>query len=93
MIPSMCCTEWGQDFRPEYLQLGLFKDSVAEWVNMGLPHVPIMAVTATATKVVQAEIISALKMSKSTKVSPSHQNVFSLRNSGVVVLCSCRQQP
>lgn len=72
----MCCAEWGQDFRPEYLQLGLFKDSVAEWVKKGLPHVPIMAVTATATKVVQAEIISALKMSKSTKVSLPHPSIF-----------------
>ncbi|MEW5298656.1 MAG: hypothetical protein WDW36_001750 [Sanguina aurantia] len=64
-----CVWEWGQDFRPEYLQLGLFKDSVAQWVKKGLPHVPIMAVTATATKAVQAEIISALKLGTSTRVS------------------------
>ncbi|MEW5308659.1 MAG: hypothetical protein WDW38_000598 [Sanguina aurantia] len=63
-----CVWEWGQDFRPEYLQLGLFKDSVAEWVSIGLPHVPIMAVTATATKTVQAEILTALKLGDSTKV-------------------------
>ncbi|MEW5308661.1 MAG: hypothetical protein WDW38_000600 [Sanguina aurantia] len=63
-----CISEWGHDFRPEYLQLGLFKDSVAEWVGMGLPSVPIMAVTATATKTVQAEILAALKLRASTKV-------------------------
>ncbi|MEW5308662.1 MAG: hypothetical protein WDW38_000601 [Sanguina aurantia] len=64
-----CVSEWGQDFRPEYLQLGLFKDLVATWVKDGLPNVPIMALTATATRSVRAEIVKELKMSKSTKVS------------------------
>ncbi|MEW5298653.1 MAG: hypothetical protein WDW36_001748 [Sanguina aurantia] len=63
-----CVSERGHEFRPECLQLGVLKDSVAEWVGMGLPSVPIMAVTATATKAVQAEILTALKLGSDTKV-------------------------
>lgn len=68
MIPSLCSAEWGQDFRPEYLQLGMFKDFVAGWVKQQLPSVPIMALTATATKSVQREIMTALKLDNTAKV-------------------------
>lgn len=68
-VQSLCISEWGSDFRPEYLQLNLFKDSVAKWVKQGLPPVPIIALTATATKPVQAEILRALKLDENnTKV-------------------------
>jgi ATP-dependent DNA helicase RecQ len=49
-----CVSEWGHDFRPEYQRL-------AE-VRSVLPGVPIMALTATATPRVQAEIVTNLRL-------------------------------
>jgi ATP-dependent DNA helicase RecQ len=49
-----CISHWGHDFRPEYRRLGgLFRGGV-------LARVPILALTATATPRVQADIESEL---------------------------------
>jgi ATP-dependent DNA helicase RecQ len=49
-----CVSQWGHDFRPDYMMLG----AVAE--RLGRP--PLMAVTATAGPEVQADIIRQLRM-------------------------------
>ena len=49
-----CISEWGHDFRPEYRQIARLRDL--------LPAVPVMALTATATGRVRADIIKHLKL-------------------------------
>jgi ATP-dependent DNA helicase RecQ len=49
-----CISEWGHDFRPEYRELARLREI--------LPDVPIMALTATATERVRADILQQLKL-------------------------------
>jgi len=49
-----CVSQWGHDFRPEYLQLGALADV--------FPDVPRMALTATATPQTRAEIVERLAL-------------------------------
>ena len=49
-----CISEWGHDFRPEYREL--------KKLRTHLPDVPIMALTATATDRVRADIIKELTL-------------------------------
>ncbi len=49
-----CISEWGHDFRPEYRQLAALRGH--------LPRVPVMALTATATDRVRADIVQHLRL-------------------------------
>ena len=49
-----CISEWGHDFRPDYLQLG----RALERLN----HPPVLAMTATASREVRDEIVERLGM-------------------------------
>lgn len=51
-----CITEWGQDFRPSYQNITIFRD---QFVNL-----PIIALTATATPKVLEQICEKLKLKK-----------------------------
>ena len=49
-----CISEWGHDFRPDYLKLGDLR--------LSFSSVPCIALTATATRTVKEDIQKALKM-------------------------------
>ena len=49
-----CISEWGHDFRPEYREL--------KELRTHFPDVPVMALTATATERVRADIVKQLKL-------------------------------
>ncbi|WP_348260919.1 ATP-dependent DNA helicase [Telmatobacter sp. DSM 110680] len=53
-----CISQWGHDFRPDYRMLGQYLPALRN----GSERVPILALTATATPTVQADIIAQLGM-------------------------------
>ena len=65
-----CISEWGHDFRPEYRRIRTIVNQIAE--------VPIIALTATATPKVQADIQKNLGMNNARlfKASFNRENLF-----------------
>jgi ATP-dependent DNA helicase RecQ len=50
-----CISEWGHDFRPEYRHIKTMINAIGD-------HIPLVALTATATPKVQSDIIKNLNM-------------------------------
>jgi ATP-dependent DNA helicase RecQ len=53
-----CISEWGHDFRPDYLQIGAFLEELGD--------VAVLACTATATPIVRDEIVARLGLPPDT---------------------------
>lgn len=53
-----CVSQWGHDFRSDYLEI--------QRLRLSFPEVPFLALTATATEEVRIDIINQLKMRKDT---------------------------
>ena len=58
-----CISQWGYDFRPSYLQISDLRELI--------PEVPVIALTATATKKVKADITLNLKLQSPASFSKS----------------------
>lgn len=53
-----CVSQWGYDFRPSYLQIKTLREALRE--------VPVLALTASATPLVQTDVVSQLELRKAT---------------------------
>lgn len=63
-----CISQWGHDFRPEYRELSALRER--------FPHVPCIAVTATADGPTRADIVEKLSLPKLFTGSFDRPNIF-----------------
>jgi ATP-dependent DNA helicase RecQ len=65
-----CISQWGHDFRPDYLKIGSIRNIFSE--------IPFLALTATATKEVQEDIVLQLQLRHPIvlKESFGRENIF-----------------
>ncbi|MBD2722307.1 RecQ family ATP-dependent DNA helicase [Hymenobacter armeniacus] len=56
-----CLSQWGYDFRPPYLRIAELREKLPQGV-------PVIALTATATAQVQADIVEKLKFGEGSRV-------------------------
>lgn len=65
-----CISQWGHDFRPEYLNLSSLRKT--------FPNVPIMALTASADNTTQADILKLLELrdAKIFRSSFNRENIY-----------------
>jgi ATP-dependent DNA helicase Q1 len=61
-----CASQWGHDFRTDYTKIGILKQH--------FPHVPLIAVTATASDRVREDCCSILRISRDYKFFRSSAN-------------------
>jgi RecQ family ATP-dependent DNA helicase len=62
-----CISQWGHDFRPDYRMLGQHLPALRAAKATDKALVPVLALTATATPTVQADIVDQLQM-----LNPAH---------------------
>ncbi|MFP4664967.1 MAG: ATP-dependent DNA helicase RecQ [Bacteroidales bacterium] len=62
---SHCISQWGYDFRPSYLEIANIREI--------LPHVPVLALTATATPEVVKDIQEKLKFKEENVLQKSFE--------------------
>jgi RecQ family ATP-dependent DNA helicase len=62
-----CISQWGHDFRPDYRMLGQYLPALRGSIEGGQGSAPVLAMTATATPAVQADIIAQLGMIRPAK--------------------------
>ena len=74
-----CISQWGHDFRPDYKKLSELRKNFS--------GVPIMALTATATPRVRADILHQLKMTNSCKWCVKYYCLFS---TVITLVCSAK---
>lgn len=86
-----CISTWGHDFRPTYAKIGELRSF--------LNHVPIIALTATATEKVRADIIEKLKLKNPCIHEASFErenlnySLYPVENKIARILSYCKSAP